>query len=426
MKIKPLLRHLAFCSLLLACAGWVFWSIGHELWMSLAVSLAAFMMVCVAMYYKSLSPLRALHNYILNKYPTGGRELLPRSPYSDIYDTECLLDKLMDDYRAQTFEEAGRQQFYELVLRQVETGVVACTKEGRVEWMNRCAEEQLGLLRQVAPEWLDETVTESERVVLLERHGHRRECLLTRMAFSEGEEAKLLFTLRDIRHVLEVKQQESWKSLSRVLTHEIMNSMTPILSLADTLATRANADGEADAATILHLQQGLEVIRRRGKGLMDFVNNYRLLTRVPPPQPESIDADGFFADLRKLFPMSYVDFEQSYRGFSFRADRAQLEQVLINLIKNALEAATSPDSPVSVGLSRSVERKEVHIHVQDHGQGIASAELEHIFMPFYTTKPGGSGIGLSLCRQIVNNHGGDIQVHSVANRGSCFTVCLPY
>ncbi len=159
---------------------------------------------------------------------------------------------------------------------------------------------------------------------------------------------------------------------------------------------------------------------------MEFVDNYRTLTRVPPPQMADINADDFFAHLRRLFPEAFMDFEQPYRNFSFRADRAQLEQVIINLVRNAVEAATEKNSPVSISLSRSVEHREVYISIQDHGQGIATAELEHIFMPFYTTKKGGSGIGLSLCKQIINNHGGDILVHSVQDRGSRFTICLPY
>ncbi len=423
MKRNSLPCYALLCLAMLGCGGWMAWSIERELWMSLAVSIAVFLAAAIFVRYASLSPLRALHHYILNKYPVEHNEPQLPAAFTNIYATERSIDRLMENYRAQIFAEAGRLQFYELVLRQVATGVVACTREGRVLWMNRSAEEQLGVIKHVAASWLEEA--EAERVVRIERHNHRRECLLTRIPFSEGDEEKLLFTLRDIRHVLETKQQESWKSLSRVLTHEIMNSMTPILSLADTLAERASETGAADSG-LRQMKQGLDVIRRRGKGLMDFVDNYRRLTRVPPPQLETIAADAFFADLRKLFPEAHIDFEQPYLNFAFRADRPQLEQVLINLIKNALEAGLHPASPVSVALTRSVERREVCLHVQDHGRGIAPAELEHIFMPFYTTKHGGTGIGLSLCKQIVSNHGGDILVHSVQDKGSCFTVCLPY
>ncbi len=423
MRKKLLLRYLLLCLLLFFSAGWSVLSFRSELWMGFAGGLLMFVTCAAYAWYIMTVPLRAIHNYILNKCGTAGGGL--QSSYVGIYETERVLDDLMANCREQSFVEAGRREFYELVLRQVQTGVVACAKDGRIEWMNRSAEELLGVLRHVDAAWLDETLG-TERVVLLNWRNHNREVLLARLPFREGNEDKLLFTLRDVRHVLEIKQQESWKSLSRVLTHEIMNSMTPILSLADTLALRASESDAPDAATILHLQQGLEVIRRRGHGLLDFVNNYRQLTRVSPPQMDLISADELFDGLCCLFPMPFIEFVQPYRKFAFRADRAQLEQVLINLIKNALEAATVPDSPVSVMLERNAAHREVCISVRDSGQGISQAEQEHVFMPFYTTKPGGTGIGLSLCKQIISNHGGDILLHSVQDKGSCFTICLPW
>ncbi len=373
MKKYTMVRYVLLFLALLFCGGWTSWSIERELWMSLAVSLSAFAMTAAFTYNTFRAPLRAIHHYILNKYQPGRPPLSisPTSSFIDIYATERMLARLMANYRTQVFEEMGRQQFYELVLRQVETGVVACSKAGKVEWMNRCAEEQLGVLKHIPENWMDNR-EEAERVVHLEHHNHRRECLLTRIPFREAEEDKLLFTLRDIRHVLETKQQESWKSLSRVLTHEIMNSMTPILSLADTLASRTDEADASDTATVLQLRQGLEVIRRRSRGLMDFVDNYRRLTRVPPPQQERIGADDLFNNQRKLFPASHINFEQPYRNFCFRADRTQLEQVLINLIKNALEATEQPESPVSITLNRNVEQHEICIHIQDHGRGIAA------------------------------------------------------
>ncbi len=423
MKKDLLIRYALLCIVLLLSAGWSFWSLEHRLWMSLAVSVLVFISGAVLTWHIMLSPLRTLHKYILDQHEPGKKASPKAFAYSGIYETERAVDKLVEKCREQMYHETGRQQFYELVLRQVETGVVACTPDGRVEWMNRSAEEQIGILKNVDKEWLDENA-EAERVVHFVRHNHYRDILLARLPFRECGNDKFLFTLRDVRHVLEAKQQESWKSLSRVLTHEIMNSMTPILSLAETLAR--HTEGKETTDRIQNLCQGLEVIRRRGKGLMEFVDNYRTLTRVPPPQIADINADEFFVYLRRLFPETFMDFEQPYRNFSFRADRAQLEQVIINLVRNAVEAATQKGSPVSISLSRSVEHREVYISIQDHGQGIATAELEHIFMPFYTTKKDGNGIGLSLCKQIINNHGGDILVHSVQDHGSCFTICLPY
>ncbi len=388
MKHQAFFRYAITCILMLLSGAWAAYSAAGQLWISTSISLLFF---CFLM---------SINYFSLEKNFKRRREQHTTRPESS------------------SVISPTREQFYELVLRQVATGVVSCNKQGKVEWMNRAAEDQLGFIAHIDAEWLNEKAG-SERVIQLHRHNHHRECLLTRIYYKEGENHKILFTLRDIRHVLEAKQQESWKSLSRVLTHEIMNSMTPILSLADTMVERANTEETA------HIKRGLETIRRRGKSLLDFVNNYRKMTRIPTPQPEDIDADEFFRHLRGLFPQPFIVFEQPYKDFCIRADRTQLEQVLINLIKNAMEAEKSAESPIEVSLSRNLEHHKVCIHVQDHGQGIASAELNNIFMPFYTTKANGSGIGLSLCQQIIGNHGGDIRVHSVADHGSCFTVCLP-
>ncbi len=421
----PLLRYAALCLVLLGSAGLSFWSLERGMWFSLGAALAVFFTAAALVHRLLTAPLRALHHHLLNRCPGGPRETARAARFPDkLTATQAAIDGVLEHYRAQIFSEAERGRFYELVLDRVHTAVVACTAHGRVEWMNRSAEEGLGMLHTAPEEWMRRT-DEGERVVHIERHHRRAEYLLTPIPFRLGDEQKWLFTLRDIRHVLEVRQQESWNSLSRVLTHEIMNSMTPILSLADTL-TVLTPDGAApDAATYEKMRQGLRVIKRRGQGLLDFVDNYRSLTNLPPPQPTLIGADELFADLRRLFPAPHIDFDQPYKGLTFRADRTQLEQVLINLIKNACEAGTRPDSPVSICLARHLETGEVLIHVQDHGRGIPDSERAHIFVPFYTTKPGGSGIGLSLCRQILTAHGGDLQVHSVPGRGSCFTVHLP-
>ena len=173
------------------------------------------------------------------------------------------------------------------------------------------------------------------------------------------------------------------------------------------------------------MQQALEAIYRRSKGLLHFTENYRKLTRVPPPQYATIRVDELFDDMKKLFEGMYLTFDQPYPGFTFQADRSQIEQVLINLITNARDASPSPESEIKIHLRRNTAEDEVQISVQDYGQGIPVEAQERIFVPFYTTKPNGSGIGLALCKQIVNQHHGYITLHSTVGKGSLFTLCLP-
>lgn len=146
---------------------------------------------------------------------------------------------------------------------------------------------------------------------------------------------------------------------------------------------------------------------------------------MPPPQYAAIRVDELFDDLKKLFEGIHLTFDQPYPGFTFQADRSQIEQVLINLITNARDASPSPESEIKIHLRRNTAEDEVQISVQDYGQGIPVEAQERIFVPFYTTKPNGSGIGLALCKQIVNQHHGYITLHSTVGKGSLFTLCLP-
>ena len=218
---------------------------------------------------------------------------------------------------------------------------------------------------------------------------------------------------------------EAWQKLIRVLTHEIMNSIAPIISLSETVTERASSNGlnERDYSIML---QAMQTIHRRSKGLLDFVENYRKLTRIPVPMQQLFPVSSLFDDLRGLYPAGAISFSFSVRPVDLRiyADRAMIEQVLINLLKNAVEACQERSYPeVRVNAFR---REGVPvITVSDNGYGIVPEAMDKIFVPFFTTKQGGSGIGLSVCRQIMNRHGGSISVISEEEKGTTFTLQFP-
>ncbi len=335
------------------------------------------------------------------------------------------LERVLEQYRKRLYDEATMQKYYELVMDNVGIGLLSCDGAGRVHWSNHTAERMVGSLPMVPQEWL-QMPQGGQRTVMHERHGVPQQLLVsvTRM-HREGSREQVLLTLRDIRHVLERQQVESWKQLSRVLTHEIMNSLSPILSLAELLGqpteTMCRRPDYAERMT-----EALGTIHRRGTSLLQFVESYRQLTRLPEPQPTPIGAERFLCDLRQLYAQGDVTFAPVQRDFTFHADRHQLEQVLINLIKNAREAvAANRPNAIRVTLSQDIETHDVRLTVADSGTGITPEAQERIFLPFFTTKPEGSGIGLALCRQIVSLHGGYIQVRSQINCGSTFVVVLP-
>ena len=425
MKIPPSWQTAACGAGLFLTASAACFCAAEQLWLTAAVCVAAFVGLYASLHHRQTRQIRLLRSFIRGIRHSGLKEIPRFVPEESAraLGLEREIEHTLAAYRQQLFDEATRQKYYQLLLDHVDTGIVSCDGEGHVEWMNRAATAQVGTCRRVPEEWLRRSGPEA-RVVPVERHGQTKDLLLSSTRFTLDNRPRILFTLKDIHHVLEEQQLESWKTLTRVLTHEIMNSLTPILSLSETL-TRQAPTAEPSAKQYGQMQQALEAIYRRSKGLLHFTENYRKLTRVPPPQYAAIRVDELFDDLKKLFEGMHLTFDQPYPGFTFQADRSQIEQVLINLITNARDASPSPESEIKIHLRRNTAEDEVQISVQDYGQGIPVEAQERIFVPFYTTKPNGSGIGLALCKQIVNQHHGYITLHSTVGKGSLFTLCLP-
>ncbi len=217
--------------------------------------------------------------------------------------------------------------------------------------------------------------------------------------------------------VLERNEMEAWQKLIRVLTHEIMNSITPIISLSETLSEREMTEKNYPV-----MRQGMQTIHRRSKGLLEFVENYRKLTRLPAPIRCPVSVRELLQDLQKLFSEEYIRIEIPQTNRTVQIDRTQIEQVLINLIKNAKEACGKVQNPLIEVKMNPTMSWQCLIAVQDNGEGILPEVQDKIFVPFFTTKTSGSGIGLSLCKQIMNRHGGNITVQSIVGQGSCFTL----
>ena len=238
-----------------------------------------------------------------------------------------------------------------------------------------------------------------------------------------GTELRLV-SLKNIHAVLEENEMEAWQKLIRVLTHEIMNSIAPIISLSETLSERAVQNGmnEKDYNIML---QGMRTIHRRSKGLLNFVENYRKLSRLSVPILAPVNIGELLGDMKKLFPNKDIRYIYKVENTetTLMLDRSQIEQVLINLLKNASEACLEQTCPeVIVSTHGDPEKHLFFLSVCDNGSGILPEVLDKIFVPFFTTKPTGSGIGLSLCKQIMNLHGGSISASSEIGKGSCFTL----
>ena len=245
-----------------------------------------------------------------------------------------------------------------------------------------------------------------------------------------------LVAFSDIRHELEAQEVESWQKLIRVLTHEIMNSAIPITTLTDvTHSMLLDPQGNPrpletlDAEEQEDLRGSLETIARRSKGLVAFVNAYKDLNQVPQPQLAMVAVGALVQSVARLMASELEEAKVTLElapmdaQLTVLADAELLEQVLINLLGNARDAVASQEAP-RILLTTERVKDRVRISVQDNGPGIATEHLDKIFIPFFTTKPQGTGIGLALSRQIIRAHQGSLTVSTQPNQGSTFVVEL--
>ena len=246
---------------------------------------------------------------------------------------------------------------------------------------------------------------------------------VTQLSAPEGSPLRLV-ALQPVAGGLDVVEQAAWRDLMRVLAHEMMNSLTPIISLSESVAERSAAAADPDALA------ALQVIARRAANLMSFVDRYRAVAETPKPVLASLALDGFAEDIARFMAGSLaatgavLDVRVSPPGLTVEGDRGLLEQAVINLLKNALDA-TADQFPPRIGLHCRGQDGRVVIAVSDNGEGVPPDRADTIFIPFFTSRAGGSGIGLSLARQIAMAHGGQLTVGANAPRGAVFELSLP-
>jgi len=243
-----------------------------------------------------------------------------------------------------------------------------------------------------------------------------------------------LVSFQDITHELDKKELDSWQRLIRVLTHEIMNSISPITSLTTVISGyfKKKEDGNPipveliDHNIVTKTLSGLDTIEETGKGLLDFVDKYRSLTSLPEPNLSRFTVSGLFRKCKLLMESNIPDnikiSENVYpEDLALVADSAQVEQILINLIKNAIEALSGRKNG-TIHMKAFHTEEGTFIQIVDNGIEITGDIIEDIFVPFYTTKENGTGIGLSLSKQLMKNHDGTISVNTVPDQGSVFTL----
>ena len=397
-------------------------AVTQHLWFCATACIVLLTGICISLYRTQNRQIRMMQR-IVECMKNNDLSQLMCAPFNNPTMQQLATDMstALKNIRTHLNEEETKHQYYENLLNQVDTAVIVCYPDGRTEWMNKPAQRLLGNCNRL-PDIIHTALINKQAVVQLSHSPVPAELSVSATHIQLKGKTYWLVSLKNIHTALEHTEMEAWQKLIRVLTHEIMNSITPIISLADTLSERSKSATSTQADSTM--QQGLQIIRRRSKGLLEFVENYRKLTRIAPPAKSDIRIKDFFEDLKQLFADPHITFDCPDTPQTWKADRGQMEQVFINLIKNAQEACRdNPSASVSVRAYTSDGKWKFII--TDTGEGMLPEVTERIFLPFFTTKPGGSGIGLALCKQITVLHSGQIAVTSEPDKGSTFTLTFP-
>ena len=393
----------------------------HHLWFSMAGCLVLLSLLAINLYRMQIKQTKMLQRIVECVQSQSLSEKI-HAPFETQAITQIAnqLNTLLQSQKEKMQKEESRFLYYNQLLQEVDTALIVTDNKGIIEWYNHSAENLFGQ-QMYLPECIHQGIVAGHDVIHYEKDNRQMDLALSQnRMLMQGRECRII-SLKNLHATLNRTEMEAWQKLIRVLTHEIMNSITPIISLSDTLCERSS-EGQLSESAQQTLQQGLGIIHRRCKGLMEFVQNYRKLTRIAPPVKVPIGVNAFLKDLQRLVGGTDIRFtDDTPAGCVWHADRAQMEQVFLNLLKNAREACRNyPEPEIIVRASKQKER--IIFTIKDNGEGILPEVRERIFVPFFTTKPNGSGIGLSLCRQIITLHDGSILVHSEPGSGSEFVL----
>jgi two-component system nitrogen regulation sensor histidine kinase NtrY len=359
------------------------------------------------------------------------------------------LNEIMGAFQRIKAEKEAHYHYLQAIVEHIRIGVITFDDAGTVQLYNKVAKEILQVpfmknvrgLERISPELVSAALELENGQSKLLRVTREKDDLLLLVSVarfsSQGKNIRII-SLQNIRSEMEEQELDAWQKLISVLTHEIMNSVTPIISLTSTIRglvdervqTLYSPQEIEEDENLEDIQTGLQTIEKRSKGMLHFVQNYRRLTRVPPPHLEQVNVDELLTQLARLLQSETAFQKVKLRilppetSIKITADSELIEQVLLNLVKNGVEACENVDEPL-IEVSAIADSKVpglVRIEVKDNGSGVPDEILDKIFVPFYTTKKQGSGIGLSLSRQIMKLHKGSLQMRAGEPKGMVFSL----
>ena len=349
------------------------------------------------------------------------------------------INAVIREFRETQHRREGESHFYDALLSSVDSILMATDDSGRVRWMNKAAIDglcgfrfntldHLKVLHPSLPTMLADLRKDTMQLVSFSMpDGEERQYAASMTRIFVSGIGYRLYSMQSVAAILNQGEIQAQQKLIRVLTHEIMNSLTPIVSLSETLAENLSSTDTSNLSTD-ETNAILSTISRRANGLMEFVQRYRLLSGIAPPVIQSVRVGELMQGLQELSALQLtseckITFNIKCIDMFVNMDLSQIEHVLINLLKNAIETQATE---VKVLANMSDDERWFIVAIEDNGGGFPPEVIDNLFTPFFSTKQGGQGIGLAVCRQIVSNHGGLIGAECVnGGKGARFTMCLP-
>jgi two-component system nitrogen regulation sensor histidine kinase NtrY len=391
---------------------------------------------------------RDLSRFLLSiRYDDPSQAFISKGLGSSFDELKEAFSRVITKLQSTRSEKEVHARYLNTVIQHVGIGLIAYKPDGTVDLINNSAKKFLkvaGLrdinsLKEDFPEFVDTLLNlkhGEKKLIKLNKEDETRQVSIFAHTFLLRDDEYILVSIQDIHEELEEKELEAWQNLIRVLTHEIMNSITPISSMTATLLDMLGADGKDDTLVkenitpdeLKDVAGALKTIHQRSQGLMNFVSTYRNMTLIPKPKFKLLSLKEFFVRVERLMHQKLTDNNISFKwsvdpeSLELTADPDLMEQVMINLLLNAISSVTGRENPSIIVSAFLNSEGRVTMTVKDNGVGIADEALEKIFIPFFTTKEKGSGIGLSLSRQILRLHRGTIRVQSAENEGAVFTL----
>ncbi len=384
-----------------------------------------------------------IKDFIIN-FKEGDLVFIPESKNAFGREFNELLSFLNQKIKTISIEKEEQYHLFKNAVNQSGSGIIVFDDQGNLELLNKSVLDLFALknlnhinkLENFNPELPQKLLTSKEKSIILPiqvKHELYKIAIHQNNFILRGKKLKVV-SMQNISAELDKEELESWKKLMHVITHEIMNSVTPMKTLAYSLFDiykendKPKIIDKIDQTTIDDTFLGLKALNNRVHGLMRFVESYRKLYKIPEPTFNHFVLVEVIDEIKQLFKNTITEknIKLDFRGnndIKLFADKSLLTQVMINLIKNAIDAVENSENPEII-INNSQKIDEVMINVSDNGKGMNSEELKDIFVPFYTTKKDGTGIGLYYSKMIVYMHKGKIKVSSQVNQGTTFSIHL--